>query len=366
MQKLIVECPINSLSFGQVSVNILRELYKRNVEVVLFPIGNFHPVESFAAFDKLSQGFKTWITDAMNKRLTVIKRDMPSLKIWHINGSHQKITDNQYLLTFYECDSPTEEEINIINLQNHVFFPTQYNIDVFGGAGIDTGKMTRTPMGFDTDYSVLENQKTSDKIEFALIGKWEKRKNTSAIINAWVKKYGNDKRYCLNMAVTNPFLSQDYHNQLLSQALEGKSYDNLNFIQYMKVNSSVNNLMNFIDVDLGGMSSAEGWNLPSFNMTSLGKWSAVLNATAHKDWATFSNSILVEPSGMQPIYDGAFFAPKMAFNQGNSYTFEEEELITAMEKLVIKAKTPNTEGVKLQEEFTWKKTVDTMLAKIFA
>ena len=38
--KLLVNAPINALSFGNVSVNILKELYKKNIDLCLFPIGN--------------------------------------------------------------------------------------------------------------------------------------------------------------------------------------------------------------------------------------------------------------------------------------------------------------------------------------
>ena len=38
--KLILEAPLNSLSFGNVSYNIIRELHKKNVELGLFPIGD--------------------------------------------------------------------------------------------------------------------------------------------------------------------------------------------------------------------------------------------------------------------------------------------------------------------------------------
>ena len=74
-----------------------------------------------------------------------------------------------------------------------------------------------------------------------------------------------------------------------------------------------------IDIDLTGLSGGEGWNLPAFNCTALGKWSVVLNASAHKDWATESNSILVEPSGQIPVDDGLFFKTGLPINQGKFF-----------------------------------------------
>ena len=74
-------------------------------------------------------------------------------------------------------------------------------------------------------------------------------------------------------------------NQIIAQALEGKTYGNINFLPRLGTNSEVNEMLNSIDIDLSGLSGAEGWNLPAFNSTCLGKWSMVLNCTSHKDWA---------------------------------------------------------------------------------
>ena len=73
---------------------------------------------------------------------------------------------------------------------------------------------------------------------------------------------------------------------IASDELGGKTYKNINFLPHLKTNSEMNELYNSIDINLSGLSGAEGWNLPAFNSTCLGKWSIVLNATSHKDWAT--------------------------------------------------------------------------------
>ena len=105
--------------------------------------------------------------------------------------------------------------------------------------------------------------------------------------------------------------------------------------------------------------------MPSFNATCLGKWSVVLNATSHKDWATDNNSILVESSGKFDCYDDAFFKKGISFNQGHFYNWEEEQVIAAMEKAESKAGQINTEGVKLGDKMTYSKTVDSILSLIF-
>ena len=55
---LIVDVPINNLSFGNVGVNILRELFNRQIPISLFPRGG---QKDLSAFNKLPEDFKSWI-----------------------------------------------------------------------------------------------------------------------------------------------------------------------------------------------------------------------------------------------------------------------------------------------------------------
>ena len=64
MRKLNFDAPINGLSLGNVSVNFLRELRDKDIDVSLFPIGE---KGEFEAYDKVSEEFKKWVGNiAMN------------------------------------------------------------------------------------------------------------------------------------------------------------------------------------------------------------------------------------------------------------------------------------------------------------
>jgi len=161
--------------------------------------------------------------------------------------------------------------------------------------------------------------------------------------------------------VTNPFFKKEQMESILRETLEGKAYGNINFLPFLPQNAQVNDFLNSIDIDIGGMSGAEGWNLPSFNASCLGKWSIVLNSTSHKDWATKENCILIEPDGKEEIYDNMFFHKGATFNQGSMYTFDEEEFISAMERAELVCKNENKEGVSLRDKFTYKNTLERIL-----
>jgi hypothetical protein len=350
--KLIVEAPLNSLSFGNVSYNFLRELWKANIDIGFFPIGE----PDLSAF-QCDQNFLNWLQKSVNDRYKALSSDVPCLRLWHLNGSDILRSRNQTLITFYECNKPTEIEKNISKFQTKTLFSSKYSSDFFEGS-------STFRLGFDEDFKNLDKKFSQDVIHFGLCGKFEKRKHTEKIIKAWLKKYGNNNKYLLSCCITNPFLKPEDMQKIIINIMDGINYSNINFIPWLKTNSEMNHFLNAIDIDLTGMSGGEGWNLPSFNSTCLGKWSIVLNATAHKEWATEDNSILISPNGEQSCEDGVFFKNGSEFNQGTFYTFDDSEFISTMEFAETKVGQFNSAGAALGQTFTYKSALEEILSKI--
>lgn len=358
---LIADIPINNLSFGNVGVNILRELYNKKINVGLFPRGD---QKDLSAFDKLPEEFKVWLDQSIQSSMQLIDKDTPTLTLWHLRGAERRITSKQFLLTFYELETPTFVEKKVAQMQDHVFLTSPSSVKCFQSLGCDN--VSQVNIGFDPDLQTHTGEKmVQNKVHFVLMGKFEKRKHTKEIIQAWAKKYGNNNDYMLSCCVNNPFLKQEQMSALLSQVLDGKTYSNINLLPHLKTNTEVNHLLNSADIDLTGLSGAEGWNLPAFNATALGKWSIVYNHTGHQSWATKDNSILLEPPiNTDEIYDNMFFHKGQNYNQGFKYSFNEDQVIQAMETAADKCKSTNTEGLKLQEDFSYSKTVDQILSKL--
>jgi len=355
---LTVECPLNSLSFGNVSVNILRELYRLGKEIALFPIGDKVDLAAY----KLDPEFTAWMEDSINKRWERYDSSGPALKLWHIRGAENRKCQNQFLYTFHECSEPTEVELSIVRNQTFTFFSSEYSAGLFCGAGITN--CNAVPLGFDQDFKVETNPRKPDGIQFGLMGKFEYRKRTEKIIKTWLKEFGNKIGYTLNLCVTNPFFQPDDMKNVLAACFEGEHYSNVNILPYLETNQDVNAFLNIVDIDLSGLSGGEGWNLPAFNSTCLGKWSVVLNATSHKDWANKLNSILVEPLGKIEAHDGVFFKKGDAFNQGHFFDWDEAEATEAMKDAASRAGRVNSEGINMSREKTYGKTVDRILETI--
>lgn len=352
---LILNVPINPLSFGNVSINFLREIFKKDLKVSIFPVGD----ADISVFDKLSPDFINWLNSNINNRFDGLTKDTPTLKLFHLNGSENRISSKQYLFTFHELDSVTNSEISLCKFQDLCIFSSSYSKKLFEKE--DCYNTANLPLGFDCDFYKTGKDYMPDKITFGISGKLEKRKHTEKIIKLWISKYGGNMDYRLNCLITNPFIPNDEMNQIINGIIGNNNAENVTFYGHQKNNSMMNAWLNSVDIDLSGLSGGEGWNLGAFNSTCLGKWSIVLDHTSHSDWANEENCILVKPNGKEPCYDGIFFKQGGQFNQGNIHTFDDKDVLQAFEKAESLAKKENKKGIELGKEMTYDKTVNKLL-----
>ena len=134
--------PLNKVSFGQVSFGLLKEILNRSMEPPLSLLGG--------ALDLSSQSL---ITPQLQERIQFLirkyirehSRDTPCIKLWHLNGSLESISEKQLLISFYELDSPTQAELNAAK-NNKTYFTSQYTVDEFQAAGVKTHYL---PLFFD-------------------------------------------------------------------------------------------------------------------------------------------------------------------------------------------------------------------------
>ena len=326
MSDFALHLPLNGVSFGQVSTSLLREFHQKGVQPSLFTIG-----QSDLSSQETTKDFNDWVESGIKKAFIDYKRDTPIFKLWHLNqDSLTSYAKEQTLFTFYELDQPTPFEVNIAQNQKTILVSSHYTKQIFEDHGIGNCKVI--PLGFDKyNFHIKKEEYLKGKIVFNLTGKLEKRKHHNKIIRTWLKKYGNNKDYVLQCAIANPFMKEENFKTAISQILDGKSYFNVNFLGKMQKNSLYNDFLNSGNIIIG-MSGGEGWGLPEFQSVALGKHAVILNASAYKEWATHSNSVLVEPNGKTEAYDGVFFKKGAPFNQGNIYTFDEEAFIDGCEK----------------------------------
>ena len=350
--------PLNSTSLGQVSFSILREIFSRGLDCVVFPIGDVD-----ASTQKQDVDFFNWVQKSISLSQKTHNRKNPIFKLWHLGGSLESFSEKQVLLSFYELDSPTELEINIVKNNTKVLFSSNYTVNIFNNFGCNNVEFL--PLAFDDIHfkSLSLDKKNRTDIHFGLCGKLEpQRKRHLKAITSWVKRYGNKPGYFLNCAIFNKFLDPNVQSNLINNALEGQRYWNINFLPFLDTNESYNQFINNNDIILA-TSGGEGWGLPEFQSVSIGKHCVGVNAHAYKDWMTEDNSVLINPISKIPAYDGVFFQQGAEINQGNIFDWDESEFISGMEKAEARFKNNsiNIAGLKLQQDFTYKKMVDSIL-----
>jgi hypothetical protein len=351
MNKLALHLPINSVSLGQVSTLILKTLFERekngtsDIDLYLFAIANID-----LSSQKIEEDFKAWLQSKLVKTLENYTKDIPVFKLWHLNQSLESYGYKQSLLSFYELDSPTKIELNIAK-NNNLILSSEYACTVFKLFGVNCSYV---PLAFDSyNFTKLNKQYHQDgRIVFNLCGKLEKRKHHAKVIQSWIKAFGNDRRYHLQCAIFNHFLSPEQNHEFIKQILGGDKPFNVNFFPNFKENYIYNDFLNSGDIVLG-VSGGEGWGLPEFQSVAIGKHAVILDAHAYKGWANSNNSVLINPSGKIDSVDNIFFRKGDMFNQGNIFDWNEEEFIFACRKAITRVEKDrvNKFGLELQTKF---------------
>jgi hypothetical protein len=351
--KLGLHLPINPVSFGQTSTTLLRTLFEREkagtdaIDWHLFPIGGVD-----LSSQKEDKEFINWLHAKIVKGQESFKRDIPTFKLWHLNGSLESISSKPTLLSFYELNDPTKVE-TLIARNNKICFSSEYTCSIFKVFGINPIYL---PLAFDTyNFKVLDGKKfhRDDRIVFNLCGKFEKRKHTEKVIRAWIKKYGNSRHHTLQCAIFNPFFNEQQNQQWVANAVQGNKPFNVTFYPPMKENTIYNEFLNSGNVVIG-MSGGEGWGLPEFQSVALGKHAVILNAHGYASWANEKNSTLVNTTGRIEAYDNVFFQKGQPFNQGQIFDWNEDDFIAACETACtkVKANRVNEAGLELQTVFS--------------
>lgn len=358
--KFTLNLPLNSVSFGQVSCAIVREIYRRGLSPCLFPIGN-----TDISAQKVDNDYNLWLQSCINKSVKMHDRNDTAIRLWHLSNLMESVSKEQVAITFLETDSVSDHELNVINNQKTMFVTSNYTKQVMEEAGAKNVKYLE--LGFDKDnfFDTKKTYLSPDVTVFGLAGKLEPvRKSHDKILKSWVKKYGNNRQFALHAAIYNPFLKSEDQQNMLNQIFEGKRYWNVNLLPYMQTNAEYNDFLNSVGIMIG-MSRGEGRDLPVFHALGLSKHVVGLKAHAYLDYLNGENAVLVNPTSKIKAVDGMFFHENSNFNSGNFFDWETDDFLSACDVVVERHRINKTNvlGLELQKR-TYKETVDSLLAEV--
>jgi hypothetical protein len=359
MQKINLNLALNAVSFGAVGYGITHELIKRGQPFDIAPISQL----DFSSFSKMPEEEKNLLTSKANNFTSTYSRKNPALRLWHIRGSETSIGNGNHLMTFHELDELTPNEVNVLNNQEQVFVTNEETRQVFLNYGV-TVPVHNIPLGYDTTHFYPTNKSYlgDDTTVWVICGKLEARKWHHKVIPLWLKKYGNNPKHRLHLHVHNVHLKKEENEGVLAKFMGGKKYFNVSVYPYLENLTQLNEAFNCANIILDGGAN-EGWSLPAFHCLGLGKYMVGVRTMGVREWAGVGGADLIDPDGKVPCYDGKFFQQGTGWNQGNFYSYDTEKFSEAMDSALTKklANKTNQQGFKIQEEFTWGKTVDQIL-----
>lgn len=355
--------PINTLSYGYASLNFLKHL-SRNCKISLFPIGQL---------EVTSEDYKELVQTSLNNQ-SIYDKDAPSLRIYHAFSLAEHVgRGKRVAMTFFELNKFTDREVHHLKSQDLVIVPSRWARDVCSGHGI---KSEVVPLGVDTSIFSPANSYGPDELSvprpegptvFLNIAKWELRKCHDALIVAFNKAFSKKDNVKLQMVPTNFFIGEKGNKEWCDYYKNSKLGDKIEIINRLSTQQEIVNIIRKSDVGLC-VSRAEGWNLPMLEIMACGKRVITTNYSAHTEFVTKENALLIETPNREMAYDGVFFNGQV----GEWAAFDENEIDQLVEYMrAAHITTQNVDpnyinigGVETARKFTWDNAAKKLLEAI--
>ena len=345
MKTMNLMTPINPLGYGVAGLNIFKELVK-NVDVTLFPIGQIE-VDNQEDANLVSQHMKH-----------TFDYNAPCLKIWHEFSMAERIGSGPFFgFPFFEITQFNEPRINHLSACDKVIVASNWAKEIVEDQ-VQDQEVHVAPLGVNRnifDEGLKSN--TEGKCIFLNCGKWEKRKGHDILLEMFKKAFTTENDVELWMLSSNPFLNQKERDEWERYY---QSDPRVKLVPRQKSHIDLSIAMTSATCGVFP-SRAEGWNLELLEMMSLGKPVIATNYSAHTEFCTKENCMLVEIEEFEPANDGKWFQGDVGdwaclegnpFNQVVHYMrqiYEEYHLPESKELY-------NKEGIETAKKFSWTNT----------
>jgi glycosyltransferase involved in cell wall biosynthesis len=287
-----MSAPINKLSYGIVSNNIIKHLVKYR-EVFLSPIGAFESPTKEA--EESAIRFLEGEVDICTN----------SLKIYHQFDLATHMGKGKHVgLPFFELDTLSQRDIAHMRLNDLIISPSKWGKEVINQniPGLDCEVV---PMGVDTSIFYPKHFKRGNKCVFLNIGKLEKRKGHDVLLNAAERVFAGRDDVSLWMMAGNKFISESQYSEYVRDA-RSRLGDKVAFLPHVESDEEVASIINRADFGVYPY-RAEGFCLPLLESMACGLKVIATNYSAPTEYLTKDNALLIEPEGLEPAVDNIFF-----------------------------------------------------------
>lgn len=169
----------------------------------------------------------------------------------------------------WESTEYPENFFNAIKKFHEFWVPSQWQKDNLIKQGYPENKIFVVPEGVDGNTFYPNHTKSFDKFTFMLFGRWEYRKSTKEIVEAFNKTFEKINDVELLLCADNVFANDGFKSTEERLKYYNLENDKLKVIHFPKRNEYVSYLQNG-DVFVS-CARSEGWNLPLIEAMACGK-----------------------------------------------------------------------------------------------
>lgn len=349
-----VTCPINSLGYGVAAQNILCALSKVGEIVSLFPIQPWDEREIDP--DKVP------VFRGMEKNAEFYVPETPSVKIWHQNQLAGHVGNGEKIgFPFFELDRFTLPELHHIGNMDRMFVASHWAAQILEKI-LPRQYIHVVPLGVDRSifFEAETPRLEADQTVFINVGKWEIRKGHDVLLEAFNKAFNPSDPVALNMICDNPFIGQ-MNDKWRAAYKQSKLGSKINFINRRDVPTQKVLARHLQAADCGVFPArAEGWNLDLLETLSCGKHAIATNYSAHTEYVSKDNCLLIDVNETEPAIDNIWFN-----GQGEWAKIDEQQVDQLIEHMrtVHRLKQTgnlgiNKYGIETAKFFSWENSAD--------
>lgn len=359
--------PINELGYGTFVRGLIQGLYQTgNKDFFLNIIGNIETEDQLEAQQYSAQCNRLW------------RRSAPGIAIWH-EFDLCKFSGNKLIgFPIFETTGFQPLALNYLSQMDSVFVMSHWAKGVVETATNRTVPVYVIPgagllPSFNATASEINIPKNKNAFTFLYVGKFEKRKSTIEVLQAYLKAFRETREETrLLLHCYNPFdknFLQTIQHVFLSNGLR--------IVPSTSQSSIVGSLGNcIVEVPLGRIpkmqiaqlyryahigvfpSRAEGWNLPLMEALQSGLPCITTNYSAHTEYANkeygFNENLLLNNLKMTTAVDNVWFHGNRGEWADISVSELAEKMLSSYKNYDKIIKEFNNE--KLVNTFTWKNT----------
>lgn len=346
MKKININCPIGTTGYGITSLNIVKHLYSRNIDISLFLMSN--NVELNFPDEKS-------LIQRLHQNTNNFDYSAPCLKIWHQNDLALKIGNGHYYaFPFFELDTLSKRDKHHLNYCDYIFVASEWAKNILLNNDI-TKPIYVAPLGVDQNiFSNLDKIKNkNDKYIFFHIGKWEKRKGHDFLINAFDKAFSINDNVELWLLPHNPFLNKEQESEWLQLVESATLKDKIKIYGRLPTQQHLAEFILRGDCGIF-LSRAEGWNNEIPECMAMSKPIITTNYSAHTEYCNKNNAYLIDIDELEVANDNKWF-----FGNGKWAKLGERQLeqtIEYMRYVYNNHITTNEDGLKTANHYSWNNT----------